>query len=377
MIRMEPPGRRAPYDHILIASIMALTGVGLVTLYSASYAFAGRWTNDSYYFISRQLFFGAIGMVFFFLGSRMSMDLVRKLVPPLVIIAVIFCILPFVPGIGVVKNGAPRWIRIGPYTYQPSELVKLTLPLYLAHIFDKKQERLHSFGGGVLPPALVVVFFSVLIYQQNNFSTAVFVALNSLAIFFLAGVKIRYFIGAAVILIPLSGLLVFSKEHRLRRLISFIWPEWEPLGAGYQVRSALITIGSGGFWGKGIGQGTRKIASIPEVQSDFIFASYVEEFGFAGVLLFFLLAGTFIIRGYRTAVLADDTFKQLLAFGCVTMIGSQALVNIAVVSGVLPATGLPLPFFSAGGSSLATTLLAAGLVVNVSRYGNTGEAFDD
>jgi cell division protein FtsW len=272
-----------------------------------------------------------------------------------------------VPGIGIAKNGASRWIGLGSSSYQPSELVKLVLPLYLAHIFDKKKEQINSFSRGILPPAMITSIFFLLIYLQNNFSTALFIAVNGLFIFFMAGVKLRYFLGAAVILLPVSTFLVLSKEHRLRRFISYIWPDWEPLGAGYQVRSSLLTIGSGGFWGKGIGQGTKKIASVPEIQSDFIFSSYAEEFGFLGILLFFIAFGVFAYRGYRIALDSEDTFRRLLTFGLVTMICSQVLVNVAVVSGSLPATGIPLPFFSAGGSSLATTLVMAGLITNVSR----------
>jgi cell division protein FtsW len=195
----------------------------------------------------------------------------------------------------------------------------------------------------------------------------VFLAANALFVFFIAGVRLRYFFSAIVMLLPLSGLLILTKEHRLRRLISFINPEWEPQGAGYQVRASRFSIISGGFWGKGIGQGTRKIASVPEVHSDFIFSSFAEESGFLGVMLFGLLFAVFAVRGYRAALGNEETFPRLLGCGLMTMILSQTLVNIAVVSGVLPATGIPLPFFSAGGSSLATTLIMAGLIVNVSK----------
>jgi cell division protein FtsW len=241
------------------------------------------------------------------------------------------------------------------------------LPLYLAHIFDKKQDALDSFMSGILPPVLITALFFILIYLENNFSTAVFIALNALMIFFLAGVPLRYFFAEVVMLLPLSSLLILTREHRLRRFISFIRPDWEPQGAGYQVRSSLLTIISGGFWGKGMGQGTRKIASVPEIHSDFIFSSFAEESGFLGVLLFFLLFTFFACRGYRAALRSENLFQRLLAAGLVTTIVSQALLNIAVVSGSVPATGIPLPFFSAGGSSLATTLLAAGFIVNVSR----------
>ncbi|MDR1899433.1 MAG: putative lipid II flippase FtsW [Treponema sp.] len=354
-------------DHLLTAAVMLLTGLGLVTLYSSSYAFGEIFFSDGLYFISRQLVLGLAGLFLFFIASRIRLEVVRKCIKPLVAFAVLLCVFTFVPGIGVTKNGASRWIQFGSYTYQPSELVKLVLPLYLAHIFDKKKDALDSFAAGILPPVLITALFFILIYLENNFSTAVFIAVNALIIFFLAGVPLRYFFADVVLLLPLSSLLILTREHRLRRLISFIRPEWEPQGAGYQVRSSLLTVMSGGFWGKGMGQGTRKIASVPEIHSDFIFSSFAEESGFLGVLLLFLLFAFFAFRGYRAALRSGDLFRRLLAAGLVTMIVSQTLLNIAVVSGSLPATGIPLPFFSAGGSSLATTLLSAGFIVNVSR----------
>jgi cell division protein FtsW len=363
---VEPAGHGKQYDHLLIAVVMLLTGIGLVTLYSASYAFGERFFGDGLYFFSRQLILGGLGILLFFLVLRIPLRVLRKCIIPLVLGTLLMCLLTFIPGIGVMKNGAARWIHIGSYTYQPSELVKLVLPLYLAHILTKKADKIRNFSSGILPPVLVTLLFFFLIYLQNNFSTALFVAINALFVFFFMGVQFRYFIGAGVILGPLSILLIFTKEHRLRRLISFIWPEWEPLGAGYQVHSSILTIESGGFWGKGIGQGIRKISSVPEVHSDFIFSSYAEEAGFIGILLFFLLFGIFAVRGYRVVLRTNDNFARLLAFGLVTTICSQMLLNVAVVSGLLPATGIPLPFFSAGGSSLATTLLIAGLIVNIS-----------
>ncbi|MDR2304470.1 MAG: putative lipid II flippase FtsW [Treponema sp.] len=357
------PGR----DHILVGSVLLLTGMGLVILYSCSGAFAQRFFGDSHYFIVRQLALAAIGMFLFFAASLINLDWLRKGMMALVLFSLALCILTFFPGIGLEKNGAKRWIHIGSFGYQPSELVKVALPLYLAHIFDKKQDSLENFRSGILPPALITTLFFVLIYWGNNFSTAVFIAINALVIFFVAGVSFRYFIAATVLLLPTSILLILTKPHRLARVRSFFHPEWDPQGAGFQVKASVLTLGSGGFWGKGIGQGTRKIASIPEVHSDFIFSAFSEEAGFLGVLCFFIIFAVFVWRAYRNAIRADTRFKFLLAFGLATMVASQALVNIAVVSGSLPATGIPLPFFSAGGSSLATTLFAAGLIVNVSR----------
>jgi cell division protein FtsW len=371
---MEQSGKTRRADHLLVASVFLLAGIGLVTLYSSSYAFSERFFGNALYFISRQLVFAGVGIVLFFIASRIDLDGLRKWVQPVVVAAMILCVLTFVPGIGVTKNGATRWIRLGSSTYQPSELVKLVLPFYLAHIFGKKQDSLDSFSSGMLPPAIVTAIFFALIYLQNNFSTALFVLLNALVVFYMAGFRIRFFIGAAAVFLPLSAYFILTKDHRLRRFISFFRPEWDPLGAGYQVRSSLLTISSGGFWGKGIGQGTRKIASVPEVHSDFIFSSLAEEAGFIGVFLVFALFSVFAFAAYRNALRSPDTFRRLLTFGLTTSILSQILLNVAVVVGAVPATGVPLPFFSAGGSSLATTLVMAGVIVNNSRYVPANEA---
>ncbi|MDR2052606.1 MAG: putative lipid II flippase FtsW [Treponema sp.] len=371
----ERPVRRLMPDHVFIAGVIVLLGIGLVTLYSASTSFAQRFMGNRLYFISRQLVYGAVGVPLFVMASVVPLKFVRALVPLAITLAAVLCVLTFVPYIGVSKNGAARWISIGDFSYQPSEMVKFVLPLYLAHIFDKNQKQIDSFARGILPPTFITTLFFLLIYMQNNFSTAVFITVNALIMFYIAGVKFRYFLGAAVILVPVCALLVFTSSHRLLRVITFFWPDQDPLGAAYQLRSSIISIGSGGIWGRGIGKGVRKISSVPEIQSDFIFSAYTEEMGFAGVLLFYLAFMVFAARGYRTALKQEDTFKCLLAFGLVTTIASQALINIAVASGMLPVTGIPLPFFSAGGSSLITCLAAAGLIVNVSRFKkDTGES---
>jgi len=364
----EISGQKQRIDHLLVASILLLTGLGLVTLYSSSYAFAQRFFGSGLYFITRQAVLGGAGIVLFILASVIDLEILRKFVKPLVLGCIILCILTFVPGIGVRKNGAARWIGIGSYTYQPSELVKLILPLYLAHIFDKKKQDIDILSRGIIPPALITGVFFVLIFLQNNFSTAVFLAINALFIFFLAGIKFRYFFSAIFMFIPTAAILVLKKEHRIRRFLSYIQPEFEPQGAGYQVNSSILSISSGGFWGKGLGQGTRKIASVPEVHSDFIFSSFAEEAGFLGVALFCFLFAVFAIRGYIASMRNENPFNRLLGCGLVTMIVSQVLLNVAVVAGALPATGIPLPFFSAGGSSLATSLVMAGLIVNISRH---------
>jgi cell division protein FtsW len=364
-------------DHILIVSIFLLIGLGLVTLYSSSYIYAERFFGSSLYFISRQLIFLAIGLVLFLVVSRLDLDWIRKWSLPVVGIlgSLFLCVLPFTE-LGVTRNGASRWFRIGSETFQPSELVKLVLPLYLAHIFDKKQEQLNSLVQGIIPPFVISLLFVIIISMQSNFSTAGFITLNAMLIFYVAGVKARYFLTGMFMCMPFGLLLILTKEYRLRRILSYLNPAMDPHGAGYQVRASIMTIESGGFWGKGIGHGIGKLASVPEVQSDFIFSSYAEEAGFVGVLIFIVLFGLFVVRGYMAAMRAPDTYRRLLAFGLVTMIMFQMLLNIAVVSGSIPATGIPLPFFSAGGSSLIMTLIAVGMVVNISRSGEESEFFD-
>jgi cell division protein FtsW len=353
--------------HLFYLCVTLLVGMGLVTLYSASYSFAARFFGDGNYFIVRQLVFCAVGILCFFIFSRIKLDILRNCVIPFVCIAAGLCVLTLIPGIGVERYGASRWIEIGSFSYQPSEMVKFVLPLYLAHLFDKKANNLDNLYSGVLPPVVVTGVFFALIYGQNNFSTAVFLLLNAMIIFFLAGIHFRYFFAATMMVVPISALLVFTKEHRVRRLDSFLRPHWDPLGAGFQVNARTDAIISSGFWGKGIGEGSRKLASIPEIHSDFIFSAYVEEAGYIGVLLFFALFTVFAVMGYKAALNSRSIFGRLLAGGLTTLIATQAMLNTAVVSGALPATGIPLPFFSAGGSSLVTTMICAGLIANVAR----------
>ena len=363
--------------HLFYFCVILLMGTGLITLYSASFAFAQRFFFNGHYFILRQLVFGAAGIAAFLLLSRINLEIIRKFILPLVCLAAVLCALTMAPGIGIERYGASRWIEIGSFSYQPSEMVKFVLPIYLAHLIAKKSDNLEldqgspldNFYSGILPPVLVTGVFFALIYLQNNFSTAVFIVFNAMVIFFLAGMKYRYFFAAVAVTIPVSALLIFTKKHRVIRLVSFIRPEWDPLGAGFQVSASRDAIVSSGFWGKGIGEGTRKIAGIPEIHSDFIFSAYVEETGFLGILFFFALFTVFGVLGYRAALKSQTVFGRLLAAGLTTMIVTQALLNTAVVSGALPATGIPLPFFSAGGSSLVTSLICSALIVNVARSG--------
>jgi cell division protein FtsW len=264
-----------------------------------------------------------------------------------------------------------RWIAIGGdiISFQPSELIKIVLPLYLAYIMDKNSEKLSMFRYGPLPTAIITIFFCGLVLRQSNFSEALFIILTSAIICLMGGIRLRWFALAGVIFIPaVSVLISVNRDGRwYQRLMSFLSKEPDPTGSGYQISKSLKAIQSGGFWGKGIGQGTLKIG-MPEVHGDFVFASYAEETGFLGVLFYLALIGIFAWIGYLSAWKSQNRFFMILSFGLVTNIVIQTLLNIAVVVRLVPTTGIPLPFVSSGGSSLIVTLTAAALLVNMTRW---------
>jgi cell division protein FtsW len=252
-------------------------------------------------------------------------------------------------------------------SFEPSELVKFAVVLYLAAIFAKKQDRINDPVNSLLPPLLVVALFVTLIYLQNDFSTAFFILLISLAMFLIAQVRIVYFVLLSLLFVPVGGMLLFTKAHRVRRLMAFLNPLADPSGSGYQVIAAQTAFVSGGFWGRGLGRGVKKLGGLPEAHSDFIYAVVGEEAGFLGAVLVLLLFVLLAWRGYSLALKGEDSFTRYLAFGITSTITLQALLNIAVAIGLVPATGIPLPLYSSGGSSMLVTLLMGGILINLSR----------
>ncbi len=360
---------RGSADPVLVALLVLIIGIGLATLFSSSYYYGGKRFNDPYFFVGRQALFLAAGAVLAAVAARLPRSLVVKFIPHLFFVNLLLLGATYVPGIGETIMGANRWIIIGGISFQPSEFAKLTLVLYLSYILAKKNNELDDVINSLVPPLLIVGVFTALIYFQNDFSTALFVLLLSLLIFFVAGVKFRYFALLVLTLAPLATILILSKEHRVKRLIAFLDPNSDPIGTGYQVIAAKTALGNGNFWGTGFGDGTEKLGGLPEAHSDFIFAVFAEEAGFLGVLFIIALFLAVAVRGYAIAlrVEKEDVFAFLLAFGLTSCIVYQALVNMAVVSGMLPATGLPLPFFSHGGSSMVVALVMSGLLLNISR----------
>ncbi len=356
-------------DWVLLGILVLLAGLGISAMLSASYYRSDITFGAPLYLFKWQAIILGLSLIPALVFAVLSPERLRMLVPFFLLSAAILMGLTFVPGIGHSIQGARRWIALFGFTFQPSEYVKLVLIIYLAHIFSKKQERVTDFINTVLPPLIVVIGFTGLVYLQNDFSTAFFVLFLSLSIFFIAGIPLLYFFLLGGVSIPMLLVMLLSKEHRVMRIISFLNPESDPVGSGYQMRIAREALMDGGLWGSGLGQSVHKLGGLPEPHSDFVFAVLGEEVGFIGVLAVICVFIAFAVRGYQISIESDDKFAKYIAFGVTTAILYQALFNMAVVSGLVPATGIPLPFFSQGGSSLIVTICMCGLLFNCSRKG--------
>ncbi len=353
-------------DPVFIALVVALIIFGLGMLWSASWFRAQQLYGEPLRFVLRHALWIVTGIVVMAISAVVPLSWIRRLLPLIVLASVVVSLLTFVPGISARYMGARRWIIIFNVSFQPSEVLKATMVIYLAHILARREGEFEEPLQSLIPPTIIVGAFAGIVLLQNDFSTAVFIGLVAAAMFYAAGVPNRYFAGLFALAVPLTLISLFTREHRVRRIIAFLNPGYDPSGSGYQILAARRALENGGFWGAGIGQSTRKFGGLPEAQSDFLFAVAAEELGLVGVItvvgLFLLLFG----RGLYLARRQDDWFRSLLIFGLSTSIFLQALLNIAVVAGAVPATGIPLPFFSAGGSSLVITFAMCGLILNAS-----------
>jgi len=368
------------YDFVLFATVILLALVGLVTLYSASYMFALNqpWRFGGGMSPLRSNVIACIMMLVLFPALAFAnLDALKRgwVVGGLVALTLLLNVLPLVPFFQrsdfVEGVDVSRWIIFSlggaVFSFQPSEMIKIVLPLYLAYILDKNGERLDRFFYGPFPPALVTGAFCVLVLAQNNFSEVVLIAFIALAVCFVAGLRLRWFAVAAAIAVPIGYWLIQSNPggRWYQRLQAFLNPEMSGLDS-FQIDMSLEAIRSGGFFGRGIGQGVVN-ARIPEVHGDFVFASFAEEFGLLGVFLHLALIGIFAGIVFYVVWRGKDRFSQILAFGLVAPIVMQTLLNVAVVGNVVPTTGLALPFVSSGGSSMLMTLCASALLVNLVR----------
>ncbi len=355
-------------DLILLTVLVLLVGLGAAALFSASYFKAERLSGSPYYFLQKQLFLLSIGAVGAWFLSRLDLDVLRKMVPWFLAVSAVLMLAVFLPvwDVGEIY-GARRWIVKFGVSFQPSELAKLTVVLYLASMFAKKEGRLNDVGRSLLPPFAVSFFFVILTLFQNDYSTAMFLLFVILVLFFLADVKLLYWLTVLGCAVGLGIFGVISAPYRLERILTFLSPSRDPSGASFQTLAARDALVSGGFFGTGFGAGTHKLGGIPEVHNDFILASVGEETGFWGLTLVFVLFGLLAWRGYQASLVQTDPFRKILGLGVTTFLVYQVLINAAVVVGAVPATGVTLPFFSYGGSSVVISLLMGAILVNLSR----------
>jgi cell division protein FtsW len=352
-------------DFVLFAIIMLLLSIGVVMVYSAS-----SWTSyvrlgDDMYFLKKQLMWAAVGTVFMCLTMSLDYHRIKDHTGKLMLLCIplLIAVFFFEP-----VNGARRWIHLGFASIQPSEIVKYVIVLYLAKSLDYKGEKVKNFFYGVLPYLIVSGFYAGMILLEKNLSITAVIMIVTLIVLFVAGAKSSHVFGIVTPVGFLAGVvLIFSEDYRRARLLNFINPWRDPSGDGYQLIQSLLALGSGGIWGMSLGQSRQKCYYMPEPHTDFIFSIIGEELGLIGALVVIALFLIFVWRGIRIAMTAKDTYGTLLAVGITAIIAVQALINIAVVTGSMPVTGVPLPFISYGGSSLVFNMTAMGILLNISR----------
>ncbi|MBQ9909437.1 MAG: cell division protein FtsW [Treponema sp.] len=354
-------------DISLILLSVLLWGIGMFTLFVCSGNYGIRAFNDSLYFVKRQLISSCLGFMLFIVFATFSLDAIKRLLPLMVVTALLLSVMTFIPGVGIEVNGARRWIRLGFMTFQPSEMVKFVIVLYLANYFEKQAKIIDSFDKTVFPAVLVSFIMVGSIAMQSDLSTSVFVAALAILLFIASGSKIFWLLPVMSIVVPLSALFVFLEPYRLNRIIGFLDQGSYLQTLNYQTYAARRAISAGGFWGQGLGSGLSRINSIPEIQSDYIFAGWAESMGYFGVLIYFVILILFAWRGLHCSLTTKSRFASVAAFGFIVSIVAQSVMNVAVVGGVIPTTGIPLPFFSSGGSSILFTLATCGFLVNASR----------
>jgi cell division protein FtsW len=354
-------------DLLIIVSTLLLLGIGIVMIYSASAVLAQKY-GDPFYFAKRQLLWAFAGLVMMYLMMNVDYRKLKPYAKPGLLLCILFLIAVIIPGIGQVRNGSRAWLGIGTLGIQPSEFAKLGMILFFAYWLEKHQARMKEFRRGLLPPLLIVALLVGLIMLEPDLGQSAVLMGTAVLILFAAGARFTHLAGLASLGIPVFAVLVAVAPYRLMRIFAFLDPWAYERTEGYQIIQSLFAIGPGGLLGLGLGRSRQKFLYLPEPQTDFIFAILSEELGFIGATTVILLFLILIWRGVRTAVTAPDTFGSLLAVGITGMIAVQVIINIGVVTGSMPATGITLPFISFGGSSLMMMLTCVGILLNISRY---------
>ena len=352
--------QKKSWDSKLLFIIFLLLSLGLIAVADASAPQAVNVFSDKYYFVKQQLIWGGAGIALMLIISRINYGLWEKVATPLFWISTVFLIIVLVPGLGISALGAKRWVELGFLSFQPSELTKLTLAIYLARVASK--------GKGTVSFIIPLAVLGFLIMLQPDLGTAIVTMGIGMAQIFYSGVNLLHILGFGVFGALATVALVITSSYRRARFLTFLQQSQDPLGRDYHIRQILLALGSGGIIGAGLGQSRQKYLFLPEAATDSIFAIIAEEVGFIGSLVLIFIFAAFIYRGIKIAQEAPDKFSQVLALGITAWIGGQAILNISAMVALIPLTGIPLPFFSYGGSSLVMILAACGILLNVSRF---------
>ena len=356
-------------DVYLLIAVVLLALIGTVFIYSASNYSAKKTYGDEFYFVKKQMIGVVIGTVTMIIASIYDYNKLKKFTIPIAVVAFVTLVLVFVPGIGVENYGAKRWIGLGAFTIQPSEIAKFSLILFCANYFSTHPERAKTFLG-ILPVLIFGGVTCLLIIIEPNMSITVCVAMLMITILLAAGMKIKHFLFLLLPAVALGVVLILIEPYRLNRLAAFLNPWSNPKGEGYQLLQSLYALGSGGWFGVGLFNSRQKYAFLPFAESDFILSIIGEEIGFVGLIFFFALLGFIIYRGLKTATIAKDVFGFLLAVGITMIFGIQTIVNAFVVTGSIPPTGLPLPLVSSGNTSIIIFMTEMGVLYNISKKGS-------
>ncbi|MGM0803249.1 MAG: putative lipid II flippase FtsW [Bacillota bacterium] len=366
-----------PYDYSLIVAVLLLCSAGLVMIYSASIGVTiNKYDYSSSFFFTRQLVFLLVGIGLMYFTMRFNVQIYKKLMMPIVVFSIL--ILIFVLLFGREVNNAKSWLYIGPIGIQPAEFIKLTLAIYLAAIYSKKQGKMQDFKKGVIPPLTIFAIMFLLILRQPDLGTGIIVSGVAGVILFCSGIKFKHIFSMAA-LAGIVGLGIFLRltPEQLSRFDAAFAPFKDPAGDGYQLVNGYISIAAGGMTGSGLGESIQKYGFLPEPHTDFIIAIIAEELGFIGVFLIIALLGYIVLKGFYIGMQSNDTYSSLLAFGIAGMIGIQTVVNLGAAVGLLPITGVPLPFISYGGSSLLLFLTSMGILINISAKVNLNKKVPD
>lgn len=347
-------------DRILLYLILVLTAFGLIAVADASAPQALNIFNDKFHFVKQQAVWGGVGLVLMFIFSRVNPSFWEKIATPLFLASLLLLIAVLIPGVGSKALGARRWLIIESVSIQPSEVVKLTLAIYLAKVASKGKSSLSFF----IPLAAV----SGMVMLQPDLGTTLVILTLGLSQIFVAGVNTLHFIGFVILGIVSSFIFTVTSEYRRNRLLTFLAQSQDPLGRDYHIRQILLALGSGGLLGVGLGASRQKFLFLPEAATDSVFAIIAEEVGFIGAFLLIALLAYFILRALKIVSNAEDKFSQILGIGIVSWIGGQMILNIGSMVALVPLTGVPLPFFSYGGSALTMILLSCGILLSISRH---------